>query len=196
MNTLLEIIVLIIESLATIYLLFVLLRFLLQLTRADFYNPLSQAVVRVTNPLLIPLRKIIPGIFGIDLASVVLAIIVQALTGELIYLVLTLGKLLNPIPLIAWGLIGSLMVITYIYLGCILVVVVSSFIAPFSSQPFIVLARQLVEPIMHPIQRVIPSFGGLDFSVFFIGIGIIIIQKILTAIAISLGAIPRLVIGF
>jgi YGGT family. len=73
MNQWAEILVHIIRTLASLYMLFVVLRFLLQMARADFYNQFSQAIVKVTNPLLMPLRKIIPGLWGIDLASLVLA---------------------------------------------------------------------------------------------------------------------------
>src|SRR5690606_15981836 len=77
MNGLTTAAVYVIQTLGSLYLLIVLLRFILQLVRADFYNPLSQFIVRATSPLLMPLRRIIPGFGGVDLASLVLAILVQ-----------------------------------------------------------------------------------------------------------------------
>src|SRR5690606_18580227 len=79
MNGLSTAVVYVIQTLGSLYLLIVLLRFVLQLVRADFYNPLSQFIVRATSPLLMPLRRIIPGFGGIDLASLVLAVLVQLL---------------------------------------------------------------------------------------------------------------------
>lgn len=195
MDTLANIVVFIIESLGTLFLLFVILRFFLQLARADFYNPFSQAIVKVTNPILIPLRRVIPGIFGIDLASVCLAILVQFIIGEAIALVLT-HTLFNPLTLLVFAILGTLKVATYILIGCILVMVVTSFVAPHSSHPAILLARQLVDPLTRPIQKFIPPAGGLDFSVFFVGMGIYIVQMVLDGIAASVGLLPILVIGF
>src|SRR5690625_5536588 len=78
MSTLAEIATYLIRTLGSLYLLLVLLRFLFQLVRADFYNPISQFVAKATNPLLMPLRKIIPGLFGVDIAELVLALAFQA----------------------------------------------------------------------------------------------------------------------
>ncbi|MDP3365837.1 MAG: YggT family protein, partial [Pseudomonas sp.] len=79
MSGLIEALIYIIQTLGSLYLLIVLLRFILQLVRADFYNPLSQFIVKATQPLVTPLRRIIPGFAGLDLASLVLAILVQLL---------------------------------------------------------------------------------------------------------------------
>jgi YggT family protein len=79
MSQLSQALILIVQTLGSLYLLIVLLRFILQLVRADFYNPLSQFIVRATHPLLRPLRRVIPSIGGLDLSSLLLAIIVQLL---------------------------------------------------------------------------------------------------------------------
>ncbi|MDQ4383630.1 YggT family protein, partial [Pseudomonas aeruginosa] len=81
----------ILQTLGSLYLLIVLLRFILQLVRADFYNPLSQFIVRATKPLLNPLRRIIPGFGGIDLASLVLAILIQLVLMILILMLMGYG---------------------------------------------------------------------------------------------------------
>ena len=195
MNTFIEILVYIIETLGGVFLLFVLLRLLLQLSRADFYNPFSQAVVKITNPLLIPLRKVIPSALGIDLSSIILALLVQLVVGELVCLV-SIGKLYNPLDILLWSVLGTLMVVTYIAFVCIIVVVVSSFVAPYSTHPLILLCRQLLQPLLQPIQKLIPPMGGLDFSVFFVGMSIFIVQKILHGLAVGTGLIPAFVIGF
>ncbi len=195
MNTFQDIAIFIVDTLGTLFLLMVILRFFLQLARADFYNPLSQAIVKITNPLVIPLRKIIPGMFGIDMASIVLALIIQVLLGELIFFILS-GSLYNPLHMLIWGTLGTLKVTTYIAYVCLIVLAISSFIAPHSNHPILTLIRQLMEPILRPIQKLIPSVGGLDFSVLFVFMGIIILQKILDATAVSVQLAPALIVGF
>jgi len=195
MNPWADLLVLIIETLATVYLLFIILRFLLQLARADFYNPFSQAVVKITNPALMPLRKIIPGLWGIDMASIALALLFHMLLAELIALILA-GQFINPGMALLWGALGTLKVTTYIFTVCLIVLVVISFVAPYNSHPALMLIRQLMEPFTRPIQKVIPPVGGLDFSVFFLFLAIQVFQRILDIFAASVGLIPRLIIGY
>ncbi len=195
MNTIQEILAFIMESLGTLFLLFVILRFFLQLARADFYNPFSQAVVKITNPVLIPLRRIIPGVFGIDIASIVLALLVQILIGELIYFAYTLS-LMNPLNLLIWGVIGTLKVVTYMAFVCLIVLVITSFIAPYSTHPALMLIRQLLEPVLSPMRRIIPPVGGLDFSVMFVFMGLVIVQKLVDAVAVSTRLNPLLIVGY
>ena len=84
MNSLNTAAIYLLQTLGNLYLLVVLLRFLLQLVRADFYNPISQFIVRATKPLLMPLRRIIPGYGGLDFASLVLALAIQLVLMVLI----------------------------------------------------------------------------------------------------------------
>jgi len=186
MSTLQDILVYILETLTSVFLVMVLLRLFLQSARADFYNPLSQAIVKITNPLLIPLRRLIPGVFGIDLASIFLAIITQFAFGEIASLILE-GRIYNPLNLLVWGLLALVNLATYIGIALIIILFVSSFIAPYSSHPVLTLVRQLSDPALAPIRKVIPPLGGLDFSVMFAGMILIVIQKIVVGIAIGVG---------
>ncbi|TVZ37224.1 YggT family protein [Alteromonadaceae bacterium 2753L.S.0a.02] len=195
MNPFTEIGIYVIHTLGSVFLAFVILRFLLQLARADFYNPFSQAVVKVTNPLLMPLRKVIPGFFGIDLASLVLALLVQLMVGELTALI-GYHTVFNPGLLLLWGFLGAFKMTTYIAYICLIVMVISSFIAPYSSHPALLLVRQLMEPLVRPVQKIIPPMGGLDFSVLFVFMGVTIVQKLLDAVAYSVGLSPTLIIGY
>ena len=190
-----DILIYLVEVFGTLALTLVLLRFFFQLVRADFYNPISQGIAKITNPVLIPLRRVIPGVFGIDIASIILALTIQMLVGELTAF-FGYGALINPLTMLAAAIVGTLNVCTYIGLGSILILVVSSFIAPQSTHPIILLAQQLLAPLMTPIQKAIPPMGGLDFSVMIIGIGIVVIQKVLLAAATSIGNLVTLVIGF
>lgn len=185
MNLFADILTYVIETLGMLYISAVILRFFLQLARADFYNPFSQAIVRITNPALIPMRRIIPGVYGIDLASIVLAILLQFVIGELNYFIVT-QSFFNPVTTLLLGIVGTLKMATYLVFVVIIILVISSFVAPYSSNPIIVLSRQLLEPLIRPLHKLIPPMGGLDFSVLFIGIGNVVLQKILDAIAISL----------
>ncbi len=195
MTSITQALVLIVETIASVYLLFVILRFLLQLVRADFYNPLSQGIVKITNPVLMPLRKIIPGLFGIDLACVILAIVVQVITSEILSLIV-LNTVTNPLPLLFWGIMGLIMYTLNIYLVALFVMVIASFVAPMSSHPALMLIRQLTQPLLTPIQRIIPPMGGLDFSVMAIILIIYVSKIFLNGMASSLGLQPMLVLGF
>lgn len=150
---------------STFYLTIVLLRFLLQLARADFYNPISQFAVKATNPLLRPLRRIIPGWGGIDGAALVLAVIIQAITFFLILVALNSSiPAINPLTLLSWAILNVLDLIVKIYFWSVIAVVVVSWIAPQSSHPAIQLVAQITEPVMRPVRSVMPSLGGLDLS--------------------------------
>jgi YggT family protein len=160
-----DIVITILAIASTFYMTVVLLRFLLQLARADFYNPITQFVVKATNPPLRPLRKIIPGWGGIDGASLVLAVIIQAITFFLILIALNGGiPSMNPLTLLVWAVLNVLGLIVKIYFWSVIAVVVVSWIAPQSGHPAIQLVAQLTEPVMSPVRKVMPSMGGLDLS--------------------------------
>ncbi len=195
MNPWVSILVMIVETLATVYLLFIILRFLLQIARADFYNPFSQAVVKVTNPALLPLRKIIPGLWGIDVASIVLALLFHTLIAEVLYFLYT-GTFANPGFALIWALLGNIKVTLWICYVCLIVIVIASFIAPYSSHPVLLLIRQLMEPMLKPVQKVIPPVGGLDFSVLFVFLGLSVLKQVLNIFASSVSLPPAVIIGF
>lgn len=158
---------LIISTLGGLYLGAVLLRLLLQIARADFYNPLSQAVVQLTDPLVRPLRGLIPSYKNIDLACVVLAICVHALA--ICALILSYGSQIPSAGLVlTWAIVGTLLVIIKIYYYAILGSIIMSFVMMFSGSmnphPMLLLIWQLTEPIMAPVRQIIPPLGGLDLS--------------------------------
>jgi YggT family protein len=163
MNLLVNILVFVLQTLTYLYTVAVLLRFLFQLVRADFYNPLSQMVVKITNPLLIPLRKIIPGLYGIDLACLVLALLIQMAVYQLLSFLFGEG-LVNLAYLLVRSFIGLLSTTVEIYFWGLLIMIIASWITPHSYNPALLLLRQLIEPILSPIRRILPPQGGLDFS--------------------------------
>ncbi|OLF50933.1 YggT family protein [Pseudomonas chlororaphis] len=153
----------VLQTLGSLYLLIVLLRFVLQLVRADFYNPLCQFAVRATQPLLKPMRRIIPSVFGLDMSSLVLAIVVQLLLMALT-LLLTYGTTGNPVQLLIWSIIGVTALFLKIFFFALIISVILSWVAPGSHNPGAELVNQICEPALAPFRRILPSMGGLDIS--------------------------------
>lgn len=189
---------LIVYSLMSLFLVIVVLRFLLQLVRADFYNPVSQAIVKVTMPLLKPLRKVIPGVLGIDMASVVLILLVQLLASVILCLIVGVsGLIANPFLLIAWGFVGALTIISSIFFWCMIISIIGSFIAPFSHHPLLVLANQIINPLAAPIRKVLPPLGGvIDISPIIILLGLKIVDMLIIHLGMFLGVNPSVTLGY
>lgn len=185
-------------SLMSLFLVIVILRFLLQLVRADFYNPVSQAIVKITMPLLKPLRKIIPGVLGIDMASVVLILLVQLVASMVLCLIVGVtGLIANPFMLIAWGFVGALTIISTIFFWCMIISIIGSFIAPFSHHPLLVLANQIINPLAAPIRKVLPPLGGvIDISPIIILLGLKVVDMLIIRLGMFLGVNPSVTLGY
>ena len=165
----------IIKTLGSLYLLIVLLRFILQLVRANFYNPLCQFIVKATQPLLKPLRLVIPSMFGLDMSSLVLALIVQML---LIAVILALkGFMVDWLLLVPWSLIALFSLFLNILFYAMIISVILSWVAPGSHNPGAELVAQITEPVLAPFRRIIPNLGGLDISPIFAFIVIQLLQS-------------------
>lgn len=193
MSGLIEALIYIIQTLGSLYLLIVLLRFILQLVRADFYNPLSQFIVKATQPLLTPLRRIIPGFAGLDLASLILAILVQLL---LMIVTLTLmgynvgGFILQ---LLVWSMIGVTSLFLKVFFFALIISVILSWVAPGSYNPGAQLVNQICEPLLAPFRKLLPNLGGLDISPIFAFITINLIDRfVIGGLAASTGLPPML----
>mgnify|MGYP006168647691 FL=1 len=193
MSGLIEALIYIIQTLGSLYLLIVLLRFILQLVRADFYNPLSQFIVKATQPLVTPLRRVIPGFAGLDLASLVLAILVQLL---LMIVTLTLmgynvgGFILQ---LLVWSVIGVTSLFLKVFFFALIISVILSWVAPGSYNPGAQLVNQICEPLLAPFRKLLPNLGGLDISPIFAFITINLIDRfVIGGLAASTGLPPML----
>lgn len=194
MHAINEISLYLIQTATGIYLLIMLLRFILQLVLADFYNPISQFLVRATNPLVLPLRRVLPARGRFDPASLVLAILIQWL--GIIALLWMSGAALPAISLmLAWSVVGVLGLLVKIYFFALLGMIILSWIAPGASNPAVYLMYQITEPVMAPFRSVLPAVGGLDFSPFLVFILINIVQIALHNVAEGLGLYPALVMG-
>ncbi len=150
-----------------IFILAVMLRFLLQTIRADFYNPICQTLITITNPALKPLRRWIPGFMGIDWPSIILMILLQALEISLIALLVS-GHLPPPISFPVIIVSKLLLMLIYVYIFVIIIQAIISWIQPGSYSPFTVLLYQLSEPLVRPVRRYIPAAGGIDWSLLII----------------------------
>lgn len=137
-------------------------RFLLQACRADFYNPISQGIVRFTDPLLRPIRLVLPGYKNLDFAAFVAVWITQ------IVLVVSIATIteraMEFIPIILVSLKQVMLLFVSGIRWIILIVIIASFIAPGSQHPILSLLRQITEPVLAPARRLLPPMGGLDFS--------------------------------
>jgi YggT family protein len=193
-----DILHMIIYTLGALFLVVVILRFLLQLVRADFYNPISQGIVKATMPLLKPLRKVIPGVGGIDIASVVLILLVQVAATYLLALVHgVMAVMVNPLLVLAWGFVGALTMVSNIFFWSMIISIIGSFVAPFSSHPILTLANQIINPLSAPLRRLIPPIGGvLDISPIFIFLGLKVADMLIIKLAILLQVSPQLVLGY
>lgn len=171
--------IMLVTVICNLYLFIVLLRLVLQLTRADFYNPISQGVVKATSPFVLPLRKVIPAIGRVDTASLVLAFAVQLLTVSLV--VLIKGASLSPTGYAIYTVAGTLYHLLDLYFWAMLISVILSWVAPGANHPGAMLVGQITEPLYRTCQRVIPPLGGLDLSPIFIFLSISFLKQILSA---------------
>lgn len=151
-----------IDTIIGLYILAVMLRFLLQWVRADFYNPISQFLVTATNPPLVFLRRFIPGFFGIDFASIVLMLVLAVAKIYLIGWINSFTPQFSGVLLLAIGELIQLAV--WVFIITLFIRVILSWIQPGGYNSVLGLIHQLTEPLMAPARRLIPPFGGLDVS--------------------------------
>ncbi|MFA6036572.1 MAG: YggT family protein [Legionellales bacterium] len=164
----------------TFLILAVLLRIILQLIRADFYNPMSQMVIKASNFLILPMRRIIPAYYGIDWASVVILIVLAFLKQGLLIL-LTTGIWVSNAGLMLLGMADIFDMVFYIYLFALIAIAVSSWLNPTAVNPLIQIASQLTAPLLNKIRQWAPIIGGFDispliFTVILVLFNILVIQ--------------------
>ncbi|MGH8203075.1 MAG: YggT family protein [Steroidobacteraceae bacterium] len=153
----------IVDSILTFAVYAFLLRVILQLSRADFRNPLAQAVVALTNWLVLPLRRVLPPVGRFDTASFVALVAVQ-LVATLILFRLRTGALFPVVPLAVAALRSLALATLLLYTILIFVYAALSFIAPGARSPATALLASTCEPVLRPLRQVLPVVGGIDFS--------------------------------
>jgi YggT family protein len=151
-----------VKTLSDLYLLTFLLRFILQWVRAGYYNPLSQFVLRVTSPLVIPARRVLPSVAGLDVPTLVVLIILE---GIVTWLLTSLAGFSLPIPTLLLYVLLRLVALTlWFYTMALLAYVILSWFGGGGRNPFAAVLSELVEPVLRPVRRLLPPIGGLDLS--------------------------------
>lgn len=151
-----------IETIFGLYILLVMLRFLLQWARADFYNPVSQFIVKATQLPLKPLRKIIPGIGGLDMAALVFMIVLKVVELWLVTGLMGMSLQISGLAILSIADLLGLAINVFIF--SILIQVIISWVNPGMYNPVMGLLHSLTEPLLGPARRVIPPISGLDLS--------------------------------
>ena len=165
MNAFSNVGVFLIDTLFSLYIGLIMIRFLLATSRANFYNPISQFIVQVTNPALIPLRKIIPATGKIDSASIVLILALKLI--QLTLILLLQGHSAPFFQLLIIAIFQLLETLIYIYIIALIVQAVMSWINPGAYQtqnPLVGLLNSLTAPILRPLKQIVPNIGMVDIT--------------------------------
>ena len=167
----------IVKTLSDLYLLTYLLRFILQWVRADYYNPLAQFVLKVTNPLVVPARRMLPSAGGVDLPTLIVLIVLQCVVT---WLLLSLVGASVPLGTFVYLVLLRLIMLTlWFYSIAILIYVVLSWVGQRHGSPIASLLGDVVEPVLRPVRRILPPIGGLDLSPLLV---LILLQALIIAL--------------
>jgi YggT family protein len=167
----------VLDALLTLVVVAFLLRVLMPLTRADFRSPIGQAVLRLTNPVVMPIRRLLPPAGRVDVASIVALLLVQLVKSMALRLVAGGGLAL--VSLLPWALRDLARTVLQFYFVVILLYALLSWVAPRGHGPGADLLARLAEPVLAPLRRIIPPLGGLDLSPLFVLIGLQALQILL-----------------
>jgi len=170
--------VFLISTIFGLYILAVMLRLILQMVRADFYNPVSRFIVKITNPPLKPLRRFIPGIAGIDMASVFVMMVLQMLE---FYIITLLRNFPSPdiLGLLLYSFVELVSLGFYVFLFSIFILALLSWINPGQYNPINNLLSQITEPVLRPARRLLPPMSGMDLSPMLAMVGLWLIKLLL-----------------
>ena len=145
-----------------------LLRVLLPLTRADSRNQLSQAIIRLTNPLVLPLRRIVPPIGKFDTASLVALLIVQVAATAVLWLLGAYPWVVNGAQFTQIAFLTLAGTVVQFYTFALILYIVLGWVAPNTYSPAAAMLTSLCEPLLRPVRRVVPPLAGIDFSAMFV----------------------------
>ena len=159
-----------IETLFSLYLAALMLRVLLEAVGADYYNPICQVLLKITEPLVAPLSRLVPRIGRFNSAAVVWLIVLQLIA--LVAVLAINGYTLSPSALAMATVLRLVRMLLMMYLVLIIAEVILSWVGGGMRHPIIPLIYQLTQPVLEPIRRVLPSLGGIDLSPLVALIGI------------------------
>jgi len=169
-----------IDTLFSIYIAIMLLRFILQQVGADFYNPISQFIVKATQPLVTITRRFIPSIRKIDTATLVL--VLALIIIKLVLLFSIAGYPVNGIQLLVKGLHDLISLTFDIFIVALFVQAILSWVNPDPYNPISILLRSLTWPVLKPIKKYVPTLGGLDLSTLVALIGLMFIKRLVLSL--------------
>ena len=184
-----------VNSLINIYLFLLMLRFLLQASRADYYNPLSQSVVKITQPVVGLFQGFLGPVAGrFDLATLAAGFVLKVVSMIAIFMMIGVG--MPPVAgLLIAGVAALANAILKIYFFAMIVMIILSWVAPNASHPGALLVMQLVEPIMAPVRKVIPPLGMIDLSPIVVFIAINLVDGIVVGSLIRAAGISGALVG-
>ncbi|MGY4879233.1 YggT family protein [Vreelandella aquamarina] len=184
-----------VNSLINIYLFILMLRFLLQASRADYYNPLSQSVVKITQPVVGLFQGFLGPVAGrFDLATLAAGFVLKVLSMIIIFMVIGVG--MPPVVgLLIGGVAAVANAILKIYFFALIVMIILSWVAPNANHPGAMLVMQLVEPIMAPVRNVIPPLGMIDLSPIVVFIAINLLDGLVVGSLVRAAGISGALVG-
>ncbi|END9078875.1 YggT family protein [Yersinia enterocolitica] len=150
------------KTVIDLYVMVLLLRIWMQWVHSDFYNPFSQFVVKITQPIVGPLRRVIPSLGPIDSASLLLALLLMTIKYPLLVLIQS-GSMSLSLYNLLFGIISLVKAAGYLIFWVMIIRALMSWVSQGRS-PMDYLLHQLTEPLMAPIRRILPAIGGIDFS--------------------------------
>ena len=157
-----EALLFLVRSLSDLYILAFLLRFVFQLVRLDYHNPLAQAVVQITNPLVVPARRMLPSVRGIDLPTLIVIVALECVSSALVFLILGYVPTAQQfIVLVVLRLVGLAI---WFYIITLLIYVAASWFVGGTYHPMLRMLSEIVAPILRPVRRLLPPISGLDLA--------------------------------
>jgi YggT family protein len=166
-----------VKTLADLYLLTFLLRFIMQWVRASYYNPLAQFVLKVTSPLVVPARRVLPSVGGLDTPTLAVLIVLEIVVT---FALLRLAGISLPVPvLLLYSLLRLIALALWFYTVALFIYVLLSWFGDRGMNPMAALLGELIEPLLRPARRLLPPIGGLDLSALVV---ILLLQAALIAL--------------
>lgn len=184
----------IVQPLFSLAMLLIAVRFLAQLCGVSGYNPISMALRRVTNVIVLPLSRLLPSGNRFSPGALLALILIQVAFIALMFGLVGQLDAFNVLQALIWSTLGAAGLLVSIIFYSVIAMIVVSFLAPQSSHPAVEFIWELTEPVMAPLRQVLPPMGGLDFSPIILFIALNVIRVSLGHMAVAVG-MPRFVIG-
>ena len=167
----------IVDALSNLYISMFVLRFILQWIRASYQNPLAQFVLRITAPLVVPARRVLPSVRGLDFPTLIVAILLECVATALVFSIV--GFMPSVQTFLGSVVLRLLSLTLWLYCGMILIYVIMSWVADRQYHPIGAALYEIVDPVLRPVRRFVPPVGGVDLSPLIV---VILLQAIIIAL--------------